>query len=175
MPDDIYLASIESNARRLDVKHGSTISFDVTITNLSGSEWKCASPSTLHQEGSGIRVGVLAQDSTGRTLCDVWSGTLPDSRMPAGASSTLNILAENPLSPGEYRILVDMVDEAKCWFHERGSSPLLIDMLVVAASVPEEIERLSVVSFLSKLPVGATVQLDPGSVPPKVVIKVPIP
>ncbi len=80
-----------------------------------------------------MRIGVLAQDKAGRTICDLWSGTLPSARLPAGASATLNIAAAIPFEPGKYRILVDVVDEAKCWFHERGSAPLLFEMDVVDA------------------------------------------
>lgn len=133
-----YLASIDSDVSTITVIEGRSIRLDVTITNLSKSEWLCASLSSLYQKDSGIRVGVLAQDNSGRTICDLWGGPLPEDKIPAGGSATLHIHADNPLPPGEYRILVDLVDEAKCWFHERGSAALLCETMVLGADVPFE-------------------------------------
>jgi hypothetical protein len=41
-----------------------------------------------------------------------------------GESVDLTLVVPPLRNPGRYRMLVDMVDESHCWFHQAGNEPL---------------------------------------------------
>ena len=139
IPSDKYLAEVETVSESLIVGVRGTIDIAVRITNLSKCVWEWWGWERMADHASdgrrgGVRLGAVVQDCAGRSLGEIWSGTLPGGRLDCGESVSVRLLAENPFPAGAYRILVDVIDEGVCWFHERGSAPLMCEMRVVAAA-----------------------------------------
>jgi hypothetical protein len=76
----------------------------------------------------GIHVGLLLRDSEGGLVQQGRLG-LFDATIGPGASieETLHLPA---LPEGDYQLMVDLVRENDCWFHQSGCRPLLVDLRV---------------------------------------------
>jgi len=54
-----------------------------------------------------------------------------DSDLPPSAATEIEVFLTAPKEPGHYIVEFDMVQERVCWFSERGSSPLRVQIEVV--------------------------------------------
>ena len=78
----------------------------------------------------GVMLGVKIFDETGK-LRDEFHGepALPRALGP-NESCTVTIDHSAPREPGRYQIKIDLVDQHICWFEERGSKPLTLELIV---------------------------------------------
>jgi len=112
---------------------GATVSLSLRVRNLAEKHWI---PST---RDAYFRMGVQLQSATGRLLCELpilhdadgQYPFLPDEAQPPGGDARFVIGFAAPGAPGPYRLLVDIVEQGVCWFHERGSQPLVMALDVV--------------------------------------------
>jgi hypothetical protein len=51
---------------------------------------------------------------------------LPAETVPAGGAGSTSVSVVLPQEPGQYQVLIDVVEEWVCWFFERGSQPLVL-------------------------------------------------
>ena len=79
------------------------------------------------------RLGVRLLDADGRTLAELRGVQVPPG-VPPGAELTYFVEIDLPQTLGAYHLLLDMVEEGVCWFSERGGSPAICDLAVVAES-----------------------------------------
>lgn len=123
---DFYLVSFKSAQDAIVIRAGERIYIDFEVSNLSGTDW-------VREESDAIRMGALLQSKKGRTIANLWSAPLPEEAARVGKTGFFRLEADGPASPGEYRVLVDVVEENVCWFHERGSAPYLCSVTVLSA------------------------------------------
>lgn len=69
----------------------------------------------------------------------VWGGIFSHlaEPVPPGTSAEIAVDVDAPMPPGRYRLAIDLVAEARCWFAEVGNEPLGIDCDVL----PRLVER----------------------------------
>ena len=78
-----------------------------------------------------FRLGVRLLNAGGRELGELRGVQLPPGVAP-GAELTLFLEVDLPATLGEYHLMLDVIEEGVCWFSERGSSPAICDLVVVA-------------------------------------------
>ena len=77
------------------------------------------------------RLGVRLLDGNGRVLSELRGVQIPPGVLP-GAELDFFVEVDLPQTLGAYHLLLDLVEEGVCWFSERGSSPAVCDLAVVA-------------------------------------------
>jgi hypothetical protein len=124
VPEPCYRARISTGCSSLGGSAGSRLTLDVTVENLAVTEWSKVDPGAFH-------LGVLLCGADGEKIRDLpgWWPLPPAARLPGGSGKT-SLEIQLPADPGEYQILVDVVEAGVCWFSERGSQPLVRPLTV---------------------------------------------
>ena len=118
----------------LEAAGGTRVIFAIRLTNLGTETWAHAPeprPGTVSLAGH-------VMDAHGQMHTrDLLHQSLP---RPVAAGETIEMTAAvvAPLEPGRYRLKLDLVKEHVCWFEQRGSAPLELD-LDVTAEVPDSV------------------------------------
>ena len=123
VPENFYLAEVDAEVDSIRIRAGERLSFDVSIRNRSGSDWA--------EGGRPVVAGAQLQTASGRMIADLWRGDLSRAGKAPEATETLRFEAEVAAFPGEYRLLIDMVDEGRCWFHQWGSAPFICSLAIM--------------------------------------------
>jgi molybdenum cofactor biosynthesis enzyme MoaA len=115
-----YLAKLSLDRGVLTGPAGSRVTALLRIENLSSSAW---SRDSRHV----FRIGLLLRSNRGRVLDELPGIPLLET-IPPGGRETVLIDLRLPLSPGDYQLFVDIVEDGVCWFSERSSPPLVCNL-----------------------------------------------
>ena len=119
-----HRADIRPRLTALSGRPGERVLLPVTVRHDGLAAW--GGP------GAGsYRLGVRLLDAGGRTLSELRGVQVPPGVLP-GAELAFFVEVDLPLTHGAYHLLLDIVEEGVCWFSERGSSPAICDLVVVA-------------------------------------------
>jgi len=124
--DPAYWAAItpSSEARLTSLPAGSRTRVDLRVANAGVAQWPHAE--TL---GPGaIRLGAQLLDDAGTPIAsDYARADLPRGLAP-GEACDVPLAFRLPGTPGRYTLKIDLVQEQVCWFEQRGSRPLLMEL-----------------------------------------------
>jgi hypothetical protein len=113
-------------AEGLRARGGALATFPIRLSNSGREAWPYAPeprPGTVSLAGH-------LSDSQGEVVAaDLFHLPLPRTVGP-GEQVEMPCLFRAPLPPGRYRLKLDLVMEHVCWFEQRGSRPLEVDLLV---------------------------------------------
>jgi hypothetical protein len=111
-------ARIEKVERLFDTpRSGKTLQYRVVVRNTSMTAWQLRPSKT-----AGFHVIGKVYDETQNTLVEVRGGML-DRLVPPGETIDVVLIIPPALGLGHNRLLVDMIEEGHCWFHQTGSEP----------------------------------------------------
>jgi molybdenum cofactor biosynthesis enzyme MoaA len=135
-------ARFETAVRTLSGPGGARRLLEVRVRNSGAEAWNRVPRSH--------RIGVRFTAPSGRIVADeVQRRPLPP--LAPGEEIALLLDVGLPSEPGEYALFVDVVEEWVCWFHERGSTPLVIPISVTegaeAAWNPRALVEATFASF----------------------------
>jgi hypothetical protein len=97
----------------------------IRCTNTSIETWR------MTPDGNtGVHLGWLLATADDQLLSEGRAG-LQEARVAPGDAVDLTVALPTMLSPGRYRLRLDMVDEMHAWFYQEGASaPLIVDLEV---------------------------------------------
>ena len=101
------------------------LSFLVEVENLGDTIWRSRPPT---RRGTVTVAGRVYSARGERSLGETPHALIPRDVRPHSRARVE--FQTTPLEPGEYRIEVDLVDEEICWFADRGSEPLRLEISV---------------------------------------------
>jgi hypothetical protein len=108
---------------------GEAVSVQVRVTNTSGSSWTQSATYPLH-------VGNHWLDRTGRMVAnDDGRARLPG-RLAAGRSADVTLTVRAPSAPGEYVVVVDVVQEGVRWFDGPGLAGVSVEVAAATVGPP---------------------------------------
>jgi hypothetical protein len=90
----------------------------IRVHNRSLGPWNLS-----HESHIGFHLCFVLRDDAGRGVTSGRTGLFNDIIEP-GQSVDLDFVIPPVHAPGRYHLLIDMVDELHCWFHQTGSEPL---------------------------------------------------
>ncbi len=111
-------ACIEPAIDRLHATAGSPIPLQVRLDNTGDTRWLSGSPD---QRGATQLAAQLHGAGPDACIDAEWSRTLVPRDVAPGEGLTLDVVLPAVDTPGEYRIVLDVIAEHVCWFGERGS------------------------------------------------------
>jgi hypothetical protein len=120
-----YLAKLSLDRTMLAGSADTRVAAMLTVENLSSSVWSQDSEDPL-------RIGLLLRSNEGRVLEELPGIPLPR-EIPPGGKETVLVDVRLPLTPGEYQLFIDVVEERVCWFSDRSSPPLVCNIRVEAS------------------------------------------
>lgn len=96
----------------------------VTVTNAGTSAWSATGPNAVHLAAHVI-------DPSGNVA--IWDGarTAFTADVPAGGQVQTSVIVDAPLTPGAYKVKVDLVREGIAWFSTLGVATGDVDLGVV--------------------------------------------
>lgn len=94
---------------------GQTLEYDLVVRNTGSDAWQFRPLKT-----AGNHVTFKVVDASQFVVYEGRAGML-DQRVPPGESISLTMIVPALREPGRYRLLVDMIEEGHCWFHQTGS------------------------------------------------------
>ena len=110
-------ARFENVQRRFDVpRAGKALEYDVVVRNTSNAAWQFRPLKT-----AGFHVTFKVIDDRQQMIHEGRAGML-DAVVPPGETVRV-VMIVPPLPTGHYRLMVDMIEEGHCWFHQTGSEP----------------------------------------------------
>ncbi len=110
-------ARFEKVQRRFDVpRAGKALEYDVSVRNTSSAAWHFRPLKT-----AGFHVTFKVLDERQQMIHEGRAGML-DRVIPVGETLSV-VMIVPPLSRGRYCLMVDMIEEGHCWFHQTGSEP----------------------------------------------------
>ena len=121
-------ARIEPAIDRGRVPAGSPIPLHVRLTNTGDTRWLSGTP---EQRGTTQLAARLHRTGPDACIDAEWSRTLLPRDVPTGEDVTLDITLPTIDTPGEYRIVLDVIAEHVCWFAERGSPTADVPLTVL--------------------------------------------
>jgi SAM-dependent methyltransferase len=131
LPDGGYAARIVIHAPPSAVERSQTVALSLTVTNASTAVWR-------HDLTAGRFLTVanhwLREDGT-TALHDDGRVRLPRTLAP-GESVDVALPVTTPAEAGRYLVEVDMVQEAVCWFAQKGSPTARASMVVTSDPLP---------------------------------------
>lgn len=105
---------------------GATIELAIEIENTGDTLWLV---SKAAPKGT-VRLGVKILDETDRVIEEVHgSPPLPRAIAP-GEKVTVRVKRSAPMTAGNYRLKVDLLDQDICWFEQPDSKPLIVPFKV---------------------------------------------
>jgi len=97
---------------------------EVELRNTGDTAWLADTP-----DGTGVVwLGLQLLSPDGRMLDRELSRTRLPSRVPPGGRCSVRVRAALPSGSGAFRLKLDLVAERVCWFEDRDSRPLHIDV-----------------------------------------------
>ena len=123
-------ARIEPAVGNVRVTAGEPLELRVGLTNTGDTRWLSGAPerrgttqlgAQLHRAGAGAGAGIDAE----------WSRTPLPHDVPPGGQVKLDLVLPAIETPGEYRIVLDVIAEHVCWFGERGSPTAEVPLTVL--------------------------------------------
>ncbi|MEZ5401521.1 MAG: radical SAM protein [Bryobacteraceae bacterium] len=121
--DGRYLAKISAGDFAGRSAPGATFEIPVTVENISPEAWFDGNPQGGH-------LGVMLRTSAGRKIRELPGAPLPASVAQPGSKATVPLNLTLPAEQGRYQVLFDVVESGVCWYFERGSQPLILDVQV---------------------------------------------
>ena len=118
-----YRARFQADETQICAPAGSRVIFNIDIENQTDQAWDASGLNCL-------RLGVLLKDFDGKTIREMPGTILPSGVAGPGGREAVLVAVNLPEQPGEYRLLIDVVQEWVCWFSERGSHPLICTLRV---------------------------------------------
>jgi SAM-dependent methyltransferase len=120
------LALVEEGRREIIALPGTRVPIAVAAENTGRLTWESAPEP---RKGC-VALGGHLLDPSGRSVSrDILRAHLERPVGPAEAVQLRTSFAA-PLVPGKYRLRLDLVQEGVCWFEQRGSIPLEVDVTV---------------------------------------------
>ena len=96
---------------------GQALEYEVVVRNTSSATWQFRPLKT-----AGFHVTFKVIDDQQQVVHEGRAGML-DRVVPAGASFRVVMIVPPLARKGEFRLMVDMIEEGHCWFHQTGSVP----------------------------------------------------
>ncbi len=131
-PEDTkdWAARITIHALPQQVVRGGAVRGQIRVQNIGRWSWRATSPRGLGHVAVGIQLlderdGVINRDFRRVPLTE---------NIYAGDSRSLDIEFPAPLTPGNYRLKIDVVAEGLVWFEDVGSAPATRSILVTERS-----------------------------------------
>jgi len=121
--EGFYSARITADRETISVPAQSRSLFPVRVENSSRRSWEGVKKGT-------VRLGIQLRTSGGREIRELQSVLLPFSVAKPDGEGMVMVDIEIPDEKGFYQLLIDVVEERVCWFHERSSQPLVLQLLV---------------------------------------------
>ena len=154
------LAMVPAGAVGLTTLPGTSVSMRVVARNTGRIAW----PSAPVPRAGCVALGGHLLDADGQSLTrDVLRAHL-DRAIAPEESFEFHAAFTAPLGPGKYRLRLDLVLEEVCWFEQRGSRPLDIDLEVVDG-IPDSSNPGLLCANLVALPGVSTTAVAGSSVP----------
>jgi SAM-dependent methyltransferase len=126
------LLSASLPAGGLKAAGGVLVAFPVRLSNRGQEGW----PNAPEPRPGSVSLAGHLLDGQGQVMTrDVLHLPLPRPVAP-GEEVEMSCVLRAPLAPGRYRLKLDLVMELVCWFEQRGSPPLEVD-LVVTEETPD--------------------------------------
>ncbi len=124
-PNDLQ-ARITTSSSIASLSAGEEFEITVTIQNTGDTLWLA---------GADPRTGIvmpatLITDEAGTLVSEVHGEPVLPHAVAPGESLTLNFKRIAPHRRGQYSLKLDLVDQHVCWFEQRGSQPLVIEIHV---------------------------------------------
>ncbi|HWN10806.1 MAG TPA: methyltransferase domain-containing protein [Pyrinomonadaceae bacterium] len=112
----------------LHVAAGQEFEVPVAITNAGDTLWLT---------GQTVRAGIVMPgvrifDDSGEIVSERHGHPLLPRAIPPGQTVLLNVECLAPEKPGDYTVRIDLVAQHVCWFADRGSQPLIVNLKVEA-------------------------------------------
>jgi SAM-dependent methyltransferase/uncharacterized protein (DUF3820 family) len=124
------LLSASLPAGGLRAAAGVLAAFPIRLSNRGREAW----PHAPEPRPGSVSLAGHLLDSQGEAITrDVLHLPLPRPVAP-GEEVEMSCVLRAPLAPGPYRLKLDLVMEHVCWFEQRGSPPLEVDLLVTEAA-----------------------------------------
>lgn len=118
-------ASFEKVERLFDAPRvGKALQYAVAVRNTGRSPWHFQPTRT-----AGYHVTFKVLDETQDTVHEGRAGML-DAFVNPGEKIELVMIVPPITKAGRYRLLVDMIEEGHCWFHQTGSEPWEEELLI---------------------------------------------
>jgi SAM-dependent methyltransferase len=134
LPDSRTPATLRASIQlegpwKQDVIAGATFVVRLRVTNIGDTLWLGGN----YMRRGAVMLGIKILDAGGN-IVDEFHGepALPRAMAP-GEDTSIIIEHAAPVRPGSYSIRIDLVDQHVCWFEERGSTPLVLQMQVNAS------------------------------------------
>lgn len=122
----LLCAAILSRQRPVTCQPGETVQTVWTVHNQGDTRWNHAA----NAGGGFVRLGAHLRDSQGQVLnWDFARVALPKDVYPHEAVQ-MQLAFVAPPAPGAYRVEVDLVNELQCWFQDRGSPTVVLELIV---------------------------------------------
>ncbi len=115
------------------VTPGAEIILSLTLVNTGNTVWLTGQ---FVRDGL-VMPGIKILDVNGQVAVESHGPLLPRCVGP-GRSLTVDVHVQAPAKPGAYALKIDLVDQNVCWFEERGSEPVVFDLIVSEASDSRE-------------------------------------
>jgi glycosyltransferase involved in cell wall biosynthesis/2-polyprenyl-3-methyl-5-hydroxy-6-metoxy-1,4-benzoquinol methylase len=107
---------------------GEELILPITLINIGDTVWLTGQ---TVREGL-VMPGVKIIDIDGHVAAESHGPLLPRCVAP-GRSLTIDLHLNAPRKAGAYSLKIDLVDQNVCWFEERGSEPVVVDLIVSEA------------------------------------------
>lgn len=121
VPRGRYLARLSCDPMTVSGTVGSTMAMDINLENLSRQSWDKGQSDAYH-------LGAMLRSASGRKIREIPGAMLPTEAIRPGGRATVTVPFTLPQEPGSYQVLIDVVENHVCWFFERGSQPLVLQV-----------------------------------------------
>lgn len=95
---------------------GKMLQYRVVVRNTSAFPWQLRTHRT-----AGMHVTYMVLEADVRTIVQEGRAAFMDRVIAPGQTLETTLLIAPITKPGSYRLLVDMIEEGHCWFHQTGS------------------------------------------------------
>ena len=116
-----YCAKLTASTSRISASPGTRAIFPIEAKNQSKQYWG----DSTHEI---FRLGIRLRTEAGRELEELRGVLLPENVVAPGGEGVVFVDLRAPQECGRYQLLLDIVEEHVCWFHERSSQPLILDL-----------------------------------------------
>jgi predicted protein tyrosine phosphatase len=130
-----YRAGIEVRELPRVVAPGERFRVSCLVRNPTQTPWQFH-----HGARRGVRLSVAIPEAAIDKRAGFFERTVL-----SGQSIDLSVQIDAPTRPGRYAVIIDLVDEGRCWFRDAGSEPIerVLEVAETASSIACETESLS--------------------------------